>query len=337
MPPSAPIYPLHNTTWTLHALSPLYNRGSNLTSPETLSSHSLRLKQYLKRDAILEQAPLEPSKTGTLQSCTWTILPSKSVWQAQQRDSGSDGTPPPISEDEQLGILIMLTYDTTTYNAILVRLSADADALPDGFSSYPLLLTRLPNATRLTLLDFLSTTFDTRVSPLKLPSSFIAGLLEGYLAALTTPIASQDGAAQAERGQRVLNVVKDIQLSFSFSNAPGLKTLDVTINREDVLKFLARPAPTSTVDRSDAEDSTPPFMTAISDHLYTHTALQITHPGIRLAKVSCGAFVLGASGSGDGGRMKILAVGETGDDEERDAVEKANVGLVVGVVRWAKG
>lgn len=337
MPQSTPIYPLHIATWTLHAVSPLYDRGTHLTSPETLSSHSLRLKQYLKRDAILEQGPLEPSKTGSLQSCTWVNLPFESAWVAQQHDSDTNETPPPISEDEQLGILITLTYDTAIHNAILVRSPTDGDALPDGFSSYPLLLTRAPNATRLILLDFLSTTFDTRISPLKLRSPFISSSLERYLTAVTMPAASPRGAAELLRSQRILSIIRDIQLSFSFANAPGLKTLDVTISREDVLKFLSRPASPSVANKSDSEDSTSPFMTALSNHLYTHTALRITHPDIRLAKVSCGAFVLGASGAGEGGRMKILAAGGTADDAEREAVQKANADLVEGMVRWAKG
>jgi len=45
-----------------------------------------------------------------------------------------------------------------------------------------------------------------------------------------------------------------------------------------------------------AAGASDPFTRAFSQYINTHLALSLTHPDIRISKVACGAFVLGAEG-----------------------------------------
>jgi hypothetical protein len=338
MPPSkselTPTYPLNNQTFTLHTLTPLYH-PSPLTEPGALSAHSTRLKKHLTRDSLLPNIlPDENvSKLGVLKSCIWSVLSSESSWHTQQENAnGNRSRASSLDPDSEtgIGLLITLSYETATYSLILLRaLQPSTPPLPAEFTPYPLLLTRLPTPLRVQVLDYLSNAFDTRIAPLRLPSSLLGNMLENYLTTLTP----------SRQPLRVMTVVKDLTLTFAFAKAPGLKNLDVAVPREDVVKFLA-----------SANGSTPQtdvggigLMRNLHAYLKTHTAMDLGHEDVRLVKVACGAFVLGG-GIGEGGRVKILTSVTADEDEgaeegegEREIVWRANKGLLAGLTEWAVG
>jgi hypothetical protein len=350
---AAPRIPLHSGTFSLHALTPLYHPDGLLRSPSFLKFHAERLRTYLKRDSLLPNAINDPvaSKTGILQTCTWSALSPTSAW-----DRSLDNHPLTVPRnDNTFGILITLTYSTAQiYTAILVHDQPnnhnDSTSIPPqpppppGFQSYPLLLSRLPTPIRTPLLSYLSSTFDTFPTQLKLPPRFITPALETYLSILTTSKYTYALPTDIhESAHRVTTIIKDLQLSFSFPTAaPGLKTLDVTVERHDTVKFLAKTLSSSSPSGASPERQTAGFMSSLFDHLTRNTAIDFAHPDVKLVKVSCGAFVLGGP-MGEGGRIKFLAGARGGDTEEEEgdrdgeAVRRANTVLMEELLRWAKG
>lgn len=292
---------LLNTSWTLHRLSPLHHGKefqSLLDNPTALHTYAARLRDQLTGDvlsglqtgfgagSIAEDDTL--SKTGALRSCTWEAIP-------QFDDTfTSEG-------HGQTGILIVLEYETTTYKAALLY-TPDTQPQPQnarkGVTPLPLLLTRLPTPTRQTLLTFLSTTFDTYHSPLRLPASFMCSGLDTYV---TTFLSS--GAHDA--ADILEGIVRDVQLTVAFSGnvAPSLRSLGVGVPRGMVGGFLR--------GGGDGEG----FLGRVEKYLEAHLAMKLdlstTGNGrgnglakqhVRVSKIACGGFVIGSEG-----RMKLSA------------------------------
>jgi hypothetical protein len=144
---------------------------------------------------------------------------------------------------------------------------------------------------------------------------------DGPPSALTTPSAITSRTLLEE-------VMKDVQLTLAFSPpvAPALKALDVHIPRESLVSFAVNGASrTQQLLRSShpsplsqkQEQASIPFLNSLSAYFERHLAMKLdlchTPPGdqgslvnprqhVRLSKVACSAFVLGADG-----RIKIIA------------------------------
>ncbi|OBT49670.1 hypothetical protein VE04_09729 [Pseudogymnoascus sp. 24MN13] len=211
-PPQPPPYPLYNTTYTLHRLSPLH--AFTLSS---LPSHATALSEILAGSTLrgvrigLDTSDVSLSRAGALRSVSMRPLRSPDGWAAVHalEDTG-------IEEDgeggEGWGVIIEITYEKATYTALLLRDIHNSPATTTtttteregGFTHLPLLLTRLPPPLRTTLLDFLATRFDTRASPMHLPSDFLKNALGGYMDAL------------GEGGGDVRGAVREVVISLAF-------------------------------------------------------------------------------------------------------------------------
>lgn len=222
------------------------------------------------------------------------------------------------------GVIIEITYEKASYTAILLRdINGSVDEGEGGFTHLPLLLTRLPPPLRATLLDFLATRFDTRASPLHLPSPFLKKALGGYIDVLVAG------------GGDVKTAVRDVVISLAFppERAPGgavegggLKIIDLTIPRDDLAGFLdrGRNTPNTTTTANAAKD-TPnhPLWTALRTYTTAHLALDLSHPSVSVIKIACGAFVMAGEG-----RVKISAPSDwRGEREGAEGV----VGMLGGV------
>ncbi|KAI9879837.1 MAG: hypothetical protein M1830_006860 [Pleopsidium flavum] len=342
-------YPLYNTTYTLHRLSPLYHGAAPLLDDATLADHARRFRDILKGDVLrgvrvgLGDNDEGLERAGSLQGCRWTLLGHERAW--AERNGGS-GAPEAKGKgvNEVAGVLAVIQYEKNTYTAVMLRESRENGAMMDGgFSHLPLLMTRMPAPLRETFLDYLSSTFDTRPSPIKLSSAFLTSSLEHYLDDLTT------GQDRLQFSANMKTIVKDIQVTLALSPpvAPLLKNLDITISQDDILRFLSRgkrirqqqPATDTALSRKRKLSSLEctdfaqpgPFTAALSHYMDAHLAMSLTHPDISISKIACGAFVLGAEG-----KVKIFApenVSELDEEKEelspgRKAVERFVAGLV---------
>ncbi|PGH09462.1 hypothetical protein GX51_00567 [Blastomyces parvus] len=340
---------LFTTSWTLHRLGPLYHGKeceTLLENPQSLELYATRLRDLLRGDVFrgvqvgvegLGAVDDAVSRAGHLKSCRWDALPTWSHWNEEESLlQDPDQAAFIISPEVSAGILVTLEYENITYRAAML-------AGPDGYHDsrkdvtfLPLLLTRLPNSLRQSFISFLSTSFDTRCSILRLPSSFLCGTFENYLSTLN-PAAS--GRTSSSSPAFVEKVVKETQLTLSFPPpvSPALKSLDVLIPRESLSAFFThgtkilanktRNQPNQTQNRgkkrshpdtaqsTDEDDGpTAPFLAALGAYFDANLAMQLDindfgkdptdaqKRHIRLSKVSCGAFVLGSEG-----RMKLLA------------------------------
>ncbi|OJJ78505.1 uncharacterized protein ASPGLDRAFT_100214, partial [Aspergillus glaucus CBS 516.65] len=302
---------LLNTSWTLHRLSPLHHGKefqTLLDNPTALNTYAARLRDQLTGDVLsglqtgLGGGVAEDdtvSKTGALRACTWEAIPQFDDTFTSSAQAQGQG---------QTGILITLSYETTTYKAALLTTPDTQPQNPrKGVTPLPLLLTRLPTPLRQTLLTFLSTAFDTYPSPLRLPAPFMCNALDTYVITFLSS-GAHDAADILE------DVVRDVQLTLAFSGsvAPSLKSLGVGVPRGMVGGFLRR--------SGDGEG----FLGRVEGYLEAHLAMKLdlstTGNGnglakqhVRVSKIACGGFVIGSEG-----RMKLSADLRRQDDDTGD-------------------
>ncbi|MCJ1474488.1 hypothetical protein MMC13_003146 [Lambiella insularis] len=293
---SAHVSSLFNGTLTLHRLSPLHHSAS--AAPlveENAAVHSRRLSEALRGDTLRGVKVLiheDPTST-TLKSCQWRSLRAEAVLGSQEPDTlGLEG------------LEIELDYGKHRYIALALRYANTIEVQRPGETYLPLLLTRMPSGIRSVLLDYLTTTFDTRIEPLRLSSHFMENVLESSLAKSTAPDST-----------RLEKDVKGIQLvlGFRIPIAPELKSLVIDIRKEDVIRFLRkgehilrqRTSDRANLSRGlEARDDKPegPFMAGVSRHIESQTALDMKHMSIEISRISCGVFALSADG-----KIKLMA------------------------------
>ncbi|KAK4999144.1 hypothetical protein LTR60_007604, partial [Cryomyces antarcticus] len=237
-----PPYPLYGSTYTLHCLSPLYHGSGPLLEDAALSRHARRVRDLFKGDTVrgvdvgsgygVDNSAFR--NAGSLQDCTWTLLGDSASWEVEHRqsqeehDSGVDAAK--VTADNARGIHVQLHYEKSAYTVMLLRHPSTKSALSSKeFTSFPLLLTRMPAPLRELFLEYLATTFDTHVSPMRLRSDFLSTSLEQLLSHFPS----------AQSTQRVSTVVKAVQIQLTFpSAAPLLKNLDITLSADDVARFV---------------------------------------------------------------------------------------------------
>ena len=270
-------------------------------------------------------------RAGALLDCRWSLIGDEEDWDERQRRRIEDEDEYSRMQDtvingETRGILVEIEYEKSTYTALLLR-DEENPAEEDGFTSLPLLLTRMPVPLREAVMDYLRNTFDTNTSPLKLSSEFLSSALEGFLRDLTGTL-GKTYAANA-----IVEVVKDVQVTLSFPGpaTPLLSRLDITITREDIPGMLSRG---KTILQKSPQDYQPsekwkkgdkthpgdsprdqPFTVALSHYLSGHLAMPISHQEVRISKIACAAFVLGAEG-----KLKIFP---PPDDEDGQSLRRS--------------
>ncbi|KAL9105878.1 MAG: hypothetical protein Q9187_008645 [Circinaria calcarea] len=289
---------LYDITYALHRLSPLhYAESPTLLSDASLQIHARRFAGRLKGNVlhgvhVKRDMPDRSTKAGPLKQCRWNVLGRKEDQQESQDNTWN------TAAQDVLGIQVEIEYEKGTYTALMLENGVSRHDSINRTVHLPLLLTRMPNTLREVLLDYLAITFDTRAEVMRLPNEFIGEALDGYLQTI-----SRNGPGL------LLKVVKDLDLTMGFKApiAPSLRSLDITIKREDILQFLRQGeksrkirVPGSNDGRKRKRDSSMegqgPFMTALYVYLREHLAMDMSHDIVFLSKVSCGAFVLGKEG-----------------------------------------
>ena len=323
-------YPLYNTTFTLHRLSPLYIGSDAALNNANLQQYARSFRDILVGEVLrgvrvgLGSDEETLARVGALQSVMWRILPNEDVWDTEE-DIGEETT---LMALASRGILINIDYEKASYSAILLRGGRQTDedfgkeARTGEFEDFPLLLTRMPGALRDSLTAFLASTFDTRVSILHLKKSYMITALEQYI--LDCSVQEGEEASEVEQSNRALRTfIKDIQIVIGFDSSSGLKTIDILINKEDLPRLLRFGKSDSSKDASHS-----PFMVAITNYVNAHLALDLGHELVKILKIACGAFVLGSEG-----KIKITEFTDGDDSIQGQAI----LNLINSLVDLARG
>ncbi|KAI8626522.1 hypothetical protein F5Y19DRAFT_219158 [Xylariaceae sp. FL1651] len=276
-----------NTTFSTSRVSPLYI-GDEPLSAARLQILSRRLRDTLVGDVVRGvQVGLESDvtlgRTGALERVEWrwsdmdTLLSIPPNRDGGAAGAGLDGRDEPARrarrKREKRVLCLQLEYENVTFSALLLPAldqnergnvsqsrssswtwdTGPEDGDQNAFVQLPLLLSRMPAPLKAVVVDFLSSTFDCRISPLHLGTRTLIRSWERWI--------QHSGVADG----RVLN--KDVALTLSFhlgpphdnlmkdraknpviddnrqgeSKAPvqlGLKAIDVIVPAEEARRFL---------------------------------------------------------------------------------------------------
>jgi Kinetochore complex Sim4 subunit Fta1 len=306
-----PAYPLYGSTYTLYRLSPLYHGNTPLL--RSLNGHARRLRDSLVGDTLrgvqvaAELSEVSNTSTGgALRTCTWDLLGDEAAWERahrlQEDDEDEISALVQVEAQDARGIHVELRYNQATHCAVLLGDPLEKSVVP-GFTALPLLLVRMPVPVRETFLEYLSTTFDTRISPMMLRPPFLGSVLEKILERSNTGSTPDTNL-----------FVKGLQIQLSFpSVTPLLKNIDMTFSPEDMSQFISRgrilmqrrSTVSSTLDIPPGSTTAPavtgPFIIALSAYLEHHVAMSLEHPAIVLSKVALGSFAFAREG-----KLKVL-------------------------------
>ncbi|KAH8679060.1 kinetochore complex Sim4 subunit Fta1-domain-containing protein [Tricladium varicosporioides] len=337
-PQSQAIYPLYDVTYTLHRVSPLYTGSDIPLNNHALSQHARKFRDILAGDVLRGvRVGLEPEDgslpyMGALETVTWKLLPEEDLWTAPDETEIINDEDTAINVFTSPGHIITIAYEKIVYNAVLLRKSDEEpnDSVvgigvdDGGFEHFPLLLTKMPNALRDTLTEFLSTTFDSRISLLELQSSYITTAFEKYLAYIC---AEGDGdsmiTVESSRSIRDIIGVVTIFISFDLPDTTSLKQISFQISAPDLPRILdlGKKVPT----RGDS-----PFLEALGIYVKRHMALDLKHKKVLISRIACDAFLLGIEG-----KVKIFLPTMTNEGESPQ--RRATKGLLSDLIHIAKG
>lgn len=235
------------------------------------------------------------SRAGKLKSVAWESLPLPSRWLQEPDDSDSDSDPDSDTDADThpQGIVITFVYERAVYTSLLLLSHLVAPATEvDGFTSLPLLLTRLPKSLRATLLSYLASTFDTLPLALSLDSDALKKLLEAWL---ECTFSDDDKSSSGGVG-------KDIQIVFSAPVA-SLKAITITVPRADVGGFFHR-GKRMVAAGEEGEEGEGAFFGALRHYARAVMGLDIAVLGVM--KIACGGFVLGVGASEAAAKVKVF-------------------------------
>ncbi|KAI4706127.1 hypothetical protein J4E89_009181 [Alternaria sp. Ai002NY15] len=328
-----PPYPLYNRTYNLYRLSPLHCHDTPLLVDASLRTHAKRLKEQLKGDSVRGvqvdfAAADDTAKLGPLDECTWELIGDEDAWidrhrQSMDPDASQLSSVSQLTPERARGLEVSLEYEKQSYNALLLR-DPGVTSSQKGFTSLPLLLVKMPGPIRDIFLNYLRTTFDAHVAPLKLPSPFITSSLETYFKHLAARYSTQS----------IQDIIRQLHIQLAFPNTTTiLKHIEITVAGGDISGFVDR-------GRLLKDTHDKPFTAALAAYLQQHLALDISHPKVQISRITCNSFHLGTE------RLKLVAPDpladtsfsdEGGASQDASASELAVQELYTSLVREAAG
>ena len=294
---------LYGTTFTLHRVSPLHaSVPTDFLSKAALDRHARLFAEALQGNILqgvhvgLGEDYKGLPKAGALQKCGWSFVSKEmNLGQSAEAAEGDNTSIDGMGLVE--GIHVELEYERATYTALLVRSPSMRSNPTDGEWHLPLLLTRLPAAVRGVLFDYIADSFDARIEPLCLDDDAIDKALGGFI----------EEASRTEYGLQ--DVIRNVQMSIGFGHEAraGLRSIDITIRKDDLKNFLARGR---SLPQTEGWNKRGPFMRAVDQYLANHLALDRFHRAVHLSRVVCGTFALGREG-----RVKMFAPSLAADED----------------------
>ncbi|EFQ33771.1 hypothetical protein CGRA01v4_12329 [Colletotrichum graminicola] len=381
--------PFFNTTFSTHRASPLYVGANALTFPR-LQTLSQRLRDTLVGDVVrgvqvgLEGSDSSLGRAGPLErvGIRWVGLGALLGGALDADADLSQDLGGEVADSNmdlmRRGLVFEIKYENALCTAVLLPALSDKtkDTRQDGlaankleipgflgndssdednrFLNLPLLLLRMPGPLKSLIVDFLSSTFDCRISSMRLGTKSLTSAWERWI---------QDAGLPSQGP-----LAKDMVLTLGFYVPPpdtsegnedqqleglGIKSIDVIIPAEELRRFVkegqgvANPAETTKrkpgsqgyegdqrkrkrlaggkadegwgwIEEGNGKEPEP-FLRALGAYLDKHLALNLFHPGVRVTKIACGGFVLSE------GRVKVFP--PPGNDDE-DQVYKPIKSLV---------
>ncbi|KAF6817038.1 siroheme synthase [Colletotrichum plurivorum] len=366
--------PFFNTTFSTHRASPLYV-GANALSFSRLQTLSQRLRDTLVGDVVrgvqvgLEGNDSSLGRAGPLEKVgiRWVsvdaLLGGADDAEADPSQDISSDAVGGDSERKPRALVFEMRYENALCTAMLLPsqpkdvarqietnstnqlgipglLTSGSSAGDGHFLHLPLLLLRMPAPLKAIIVDFLSGTFDCRISPMRLGTKSLTAAWERWV---------QD-AGLPTKGP----LAKDMVLTLGFyipqaevvegddeqqPEGLGIKSVDIIIPADKLRRF-GDEGKTLAADGAAAKGKTlsqgyegdlrtrkrlaggkadegwawregnekqQPFLNAVAAYLDKHLALNLFHPGVRVTKIACGGFVLSE------GRVKVFT--PPGDDE----------------------
>lgn len=372
--------PFFNTTFSTHRLSPLYIGSKELTQTR-LDKLAHRLRDALVGDVIrgiqigLEATDTPSGQVGSLRAVRFRwfqasdLLGEGDSFEPPDNENNDQDPRSLLSAGQKRGLWVEMRHENAAYVALLLPGFSQSAATSKGprwtmhpdnpkdidsdqsqFLYLPLLLLRMPQALKTVVSDWLSTTFDCRVSKVALGTKTIVSIWEGWVEtiglpgnganftvtlAFNVPVSAIASEATADPKNEVENDVDVAEL--------GLRVMEVAVSPQDLRRFL-RAGKTSPTQNGNAEEAESwqndsrerlrlaggnvddgwgwrtnkdspkqPFTEALARYLNHHMALNMFHPSVRVIQISCGAFVLAQS------RLKLVKSGELTGDLSRAA------------------
>lgn len=376
--------PFFNTTFSTHRVSPLYvgRRELNTARLDELAS---RLRDTLVGDVVrgvqigLESTETSGGQVGPLREIKirWfkaadvlgDAVPEQTTRDTRKGKRKATQTEPERDALNEEGLWIHIRHENAAYNALL--LPAGERSQPSGWAAQPfatkgkptasgkhivhlpLLLLRMPQPLKIVISEWITSTFDCRVSKVAIGTRTLVSVWEAWIQdmgiisrgpdfvvtlAFTLPTLTRKEEEEGLDSEDELNQDEEEAAVAD----PGLRSIDVTINPQDLRRFARAgenlhptkrtktptwehdPRERRTLAGPNADDgwawrtastrSEHPFTEALGRHLNHHLALDLFHPGVRVVQISCGGFVLAQS------RLKIVRVGgEMGEPLSRAA------------------
>ena len=164
---------LHNTSFTLTRLTPLYSFNTS-----RLAHYAREFSEIVRGDVIrgvqVNTQSSEKAKSALVRSCEWTI----------END---------LVPTEHFDAVIIKVYwdDGSAFTAVMLPNFNSSDTVSRGkrkrgsteqeFTPLPLLLTRGPQLVTQQLITYITTRFDSRASDVNFPAELLAECLQGYL------------------------------------------------------------------------------------------------------------------------------------------------------------
>ncbi|EGX93274.1 hypothetical protein CCM_04647 [Cordyceps militaris CM01] len=367
------IPPFFNTTFSTHRVSPLFTGAQPLDQPR-LDVLAHRLRDTLVGDVVrgiqigLESLETPAGQVGPLRYVKFRwFSPGDVLGDRDVLDDAPDRARGDAGDGADKGLWVEIRHENAAYVALLLpgyttqqqlssvkpsdwamrpgRAATDNVLDEARFLHLPLLLLRMPQALKHVIGDWLSTTFDCRVSKLSLGTKTLVNIWEGWIETMGLSNKGPDFVvtlafnAPLRDGDGGLNSDSDSDAEETME--PGLRNMSVAVPPQDLRRFLRtgerlRPENSGTpalwekdarerrrlaggnMDdgwawRSATSAGDQPFTAALGRYLQHHLSLNMFHPSVRIVQISCGGFVLAQS------RLKILRRGDLTDDLSRAA------------------
>lgn len=325
-------YPLYNTTFSLYRLNIDLPLDSSI-----LRQHARHFRDILAGEVLRGvRVNLAPERdalagVGALQTVTWKILLEEEAWSTEDRTQLEDEDTT-VTLAASRGVIVTVTYEQALYKAVILR--DDRGNMDESMLTmredleepqrFPLMLTKMTPPLRDALVRYLTETFDTRISPLYLSSGFLVETMERYISEVS--IGEDDETMELlDRSRTLKRSLKDVIITVGFDLPGGqLKSIDINITKEDLPQIVVRG---ERLRKEEAGKS--PFFDALAKYVKRHLALELHHESVKILRIACGAFVIGAGE----GRIKLTQ--PISDDEGNNPQSRATRRLVHGLVTAA--
>lgn len=262
-----------NTTFSTHRISPLYI-GAQKLDQARLDRLAHRLRDTLVGDVVrgvqigLEATDTPMGQVGPLKAVTFRWFQATDVLGNNISEDWGE-----LSDEQKKGLWIEMRHENAAYVALLLpgfshsqkgpststaslwNMGLDKPEIGEADSSQflrlPLLLLRMPQALKVVIGEWLSTTFDCRVTKLNLGTRTLVGVLEGWIQESGLPRADSDlvltlafNAPVADKGRAAMLPLSgdagadDDEEEDNQAAEPGLRSMEISISASDLRRFL---------------------------------------------------------------------------------------------------